>query len=360
LNRRRSIIYIGDIDNDKQRENYGIINHLEKIGFNIEIFTFKHPKLPENIIEENKYCQLTAQQIYEIINLKKIDYEMIFTLFFGLDLLISIYLKERIHLPVVTIAMASQVYRRTTEDIQFKLNKIDKVIASTNLINTYIQKINKNENLSIKTIYLGINYDLFSKKKYTKEYFAVNFTRFVPKKGIQMFLQIAKEYFNIDPNKKFLLIGDGPELNEIVDFIDNNELKNVILKSFLPYEEIPKFVGKSKIALFTFKKIKLEKKSNEFFQYDMEGIPFSIMEAMASSVPVISSNNGAINEIICNYKTGILIDKNLLEIYIKTIKKLIKNKELYYRLQKTAKKYIEKNFNQKIQMNKIVNFIFET
>jgi L-malate glycosyltransferase len=69
---------------------------------------------------------------------------------------------------------------------------------------------------------------------------------------------------------------------------------------------------------------------------DTEGLPLSIIEAMAIGIPTIATDVGGVSELIIHGKTGLLIDKDSLPELVLMIRKLIENQELREEMGKRA------------------------
>lgn len=76
-----------------------------------------------------------------------------------------------------------------------------------------------------------------------------------------------------------------------------------------------------------------------------EGMPLSLLEAMASEKAVVASNVGGIPEIIANGKNGILVESHSTEVLIKAILMLLKNKETQKKFGENARKTVLKNYD---------------
>ena len=58
-----------------------------------------------------------------------------------------------------------------------------------------------------------------------------------------------------------------------------------------------------------------------------EGLPVSVMEAMASGLPIIASNIRGNRDLVENHKGGILLSTNSVEEWRQTIKNMVKDSE---------------------------------
>jgi len=71
-----------------------------------------------------------------------------------------------------------------------------------------------------------------------------------------------------------------------------------------------------------------------------EGLPVSILEAMAAGLPVVGSNVRGINEVVCNGETGLLFASNDETDLARTIERLINNNQLRKSIASRAHYYV--------------------
>lgn len=113
--------------------------------------------------------------------------------------------------------------------------------------------------------------------------------RLSKEKNLDYVLDLAKETTNL----RFVIFGDGPEESKLKIRISTEKISNVHLLGF-----------KKDVH-------------NYYYLFDglllcshMEGTPISILEAMASGVPVFTTPVGNIPDIITDQKTGFFLTKN--------------------------------------------------
>jgi glycosyltransferase involved in cell wall biosynthesis len=144
---------------------------------------------------------------------------------------------------------------------------------------------------------------------------------FVEKKGIIYLLQAFKKLQKKGiTNIKLRLAGDGPLKSQFLEFIGNNQLKNV------------EFVGK----VYGAQKEKFFKSLDAFvlpsisLSNDMDGIPVVLMEAISYGLPIISTNISGIPEICINNYNGYLVEeKNITQLASSIIKLASQDNELF-------------------------------
>ena len=122
--------------------------------------------------------------------------------------------------------------------------------------------------------------------------------------------------------------GENPDKNKIVNYIKENKISNVKI-----IENLPNAVSYLKaFDIFVLPSIK-------------EGLPYSIIEAMAAGLPVIGTNVGGIPELLKN--NGIIIQQKNSQEMAEKIIFLINNSEKRKELGDKSEKAAKENFNLK-------------
>jgi len=118
-----------------------------------------------------------------------------------------------------------------------------------------------------------------------------------PEKNHELFLQAAAEVRKPVPDAQFLIVGDGPRRDDLAALAKQLQLTDNVV-----------FAGsRSDIAA-------LLNLSNTFvLTSHMEANPVSILEAMASGLPVVSTDVGSIGESVQHGQTGYLVPAGDLE-----------------------------------------------
>ena len=160
--------------------------------------------------------------------------------------------------------------------------------------------------------------------------------RFVDKKAPYFTILAINEALKVCPDIKLKMAGDGPLLNSC---------KNLV--TALGINESVEFLG-----VQTNEKIK--KLHEECFAYiqhsiraedgDKEGTPVGIMEAMASSLPVIATRHGGIVDVVAERESGLLCDEGDFKEMALNIIKLVKAPEEAEKMGLKGREIIENNF----------------
>lgn len=212
------------------------------------------------------------------------------------------------------------------------LEKARHVTVVSQHLSNEVQKICGERNVDL--ISMGCNIDNFGKQYYQSNYFGqgnkkiILFVgRLAEKKGVTY---LIKAMHSVDA--VLVVVGDGPlkeglmeqakELHSKVLFLGSkthNQLKDI-------YASADIFVAPSITAK----------------DGDQEGLPTTIMEAMASQIPVIASRTGGISSLIENNRNGFLCDEKNVHQLIEGINRLLQDKKLYAEFVKESYEKIKK------------------
>ncbi|MBD3342220.1 MAG: glycosyltransferase [Candidatus Lokiarchaeota archaeon] len=167
-------------------------------------------------------------------------------------------------------------------------------------------------------------------------------SRLEEKKGIYYIARCVNPVIRKFPDLdiKFIFAGDGNELKKLVDY--TRELKIEKHTSFTGYIR-----GEKKINLF------LESDIFVFPTFHGEGCPNAVLEAMAAGLPIITTNVGALEDIIIDGENGIQIEKKSEIQIIHAISLLIENEKLRKKMSYNNRDKAMKEFDVPIIFKKI-------
>lgn len=132
------------------------------------------------------------------------------------------------------------------------------------------------------------------KKPKTREHRILFLARIVREKGVFIALKAFQKVNLKFPDIIFSIVGDGEDLSEIRKIIVEEEIKNVEITGALYNSELISAFKNSSIYLFP--------------SYYGEGMPTSVLEAMAFGLPIITRPVGGLVDFFENEKMGYLID----------------------------------------------------
>jgi glycosyltransferase involved in cell wall biosynthesis len=163
----------------------------------------------------------------------------------------------------------------------------------------------------------GVDTQIFSPSSRMKEQLLVAVGRLIKKKAphisIQAFAGIANRY----PEARLEMVGDGPLADQCRALISALSLEDRIRMHGVQGRE---FVARlmQQGSLFVQHSVTAE-------NGDTEGLPVTILEAMASGLPVISTRHAGIPEVVSDGVTGLLVQENDVEAMARAIRELLDN-----------------------------------
>lgn len=89
--------------------------------------------------------------------------------------------------------------------------------------------------------------------------------------------------------------------------------------------------------------------------YPIEGQPISIIEGMAAGLPIISTNRGAIPDLVED--NGIIIEQGNIESIKQSILKLINDKDLLDRYASNSRLRFQREYTMKQYIGKIIQIL---
>jgi glycosyltransferase involved in cell wall biosynthesis len=188
------------------------------------------------------------------------------------------------------------------------------ILYSQNLIDDW--KLNKYENkISIAHRHVVDNVLFFPTVPLIERKNIIGYIgRLTNEKGILNLLNAFLLLRNKKIEVTLMIIGDGPLLSKITQFIETNNFQNkIFVKSWVPHKDLPLYYNQFKILVlpsFT------------------EGLPNVVLEAMACGTPVLCNRVGAIPDIIDNEKNGFILKNNSPDTITDAICNIMKLKDI--------------------------------
>ncbi|MGE5457136.1 MAG: glycosyltransferase [Methanococcaceae archaeon] len=175
-----------------------------------------------------------------------------------------------------------------------------------------------------------------------KEIKFLQVANFQEKKGHIYTIRVFKRLLGEYPNLRLTLVGSGQLESQIKSLcISEGINERVTFTGNLQVKEIIKHMEEADIFLHH---------SVTTESGDQEGIPTSIMEAMATGLPVISTVHAGIPELVQDGATGFLVPEKDEEAYFEKIRLAI---NIDNQMGLKAYEFINENFNLDIQTEKL-------
>lgn len=175
--------------------------------------------------------------------------------------------------------------------------------------------------------------------------------RIAKEKSIDFLINNFKDIVKKIPRAKLIIVGDGPDMKELIDLVDKNKLnRNCLFTGKVPWNEVPLYYMLSSVFVTASKS-------------ETQGL--TVIEAMAASKPVVAINDESFSLVIESYKDGILFNDD--KEYKDAIYMLYKDRKLRDKIsleaRKTANSYSDLSYAKKVLevykkvINKDSNFI---
>jgi len=218
----------------------------------------------------------------------------------------------------------------------------DKIIVVAKAQKLFLNKVEHIPNDKMQVIYNGVDINKFHPKPKDNEMknrFAIRDTCKVvgilatlrPTKGHELFLKAARKILRLVSDVKFLIVGDGPERENIKKIaFELNISANVIFAGNII--DVPQVLSLFDISVLS--------SSSE-----VETFPNALLESMAMGIPVVSTNVGAVDEIIIDGEVGFLIQPGNSEMLAEKVVVLLKDEQLRLKMGNAARKRVVEFFN---------------
>ena len=228
---------------------------------------------------------------------------------------------------------------------------VSKIIVVSEDMKTQLISIGAAEKKIVKIPY-GVNTELFKGADPGKN--EINFLsvgRFAEKKAPDKTILAFRNMCKKIKEARLFMIGDGEMLADCKELVKKlNIEKHVIFLGVLSPEEISAW----------------HKKSYCFIQHSMrsstgdsEGLPNTILEALSSGLPVISTRHAGIAEVIQNGENGFLVEEGDTDGMALFMERLAGDKNLVATMSKNARATILENYNLSDQIGKIIHLLEE-
>ena len=120
--------------------------------------------------------------------------------------------------------------------------------------------------------------------------------RFKPEKGVLNFIRAVPKILDKVPDLRFIMIGEGPQVQEVKEYININGLGDkVLIMEWIDHDLLPKYLNEISLLVLP--------------SY-AEQLPNIVLEAMACGTPVLATPVGAVPSIIKDGLTGFIMENN--------------------------------------------------
>jgi phosphatidylinositol alpha-1,6-mannosyltransferase len=230
---------------------------------------------------------------------------------------------------------------------RFVVDRAQKIIALGSFQVNLLKKLDIDES-KITVVSEGVDFSKFKdknndlinklKEKYNIGTKKVLLTvgRLVPRKGHRNVILALKEIIKIYPEIVYIIIGRGPEQENLFKLVKNLKLEEYItFTGFISDEEMIAFYHLCDVFVMP----------NTIVDGDLEGFGIVFVEANACGKPVIGGKSGGTSDIIKDRLNGFLVDPENMDEIKDKILKLLKNDDLRNRMGQYGRNLVKTEFN---------------
>jgi len=250
------------------------------------------------------------------------------------------YLKQKLpHLKLIS-TYCETIPHNNEGSVRKKLLK-QFVMANTNLFIVHTQRSKQcliKEGVpgkKIKIIRLGVDLMRFKPiKKINKPIKILFVGRLVAEKGVWQLYQVFKQLLKTNKKLSLTLAGNGPLKNKILENSQKDGIQNRIKIESVPYSQIHKIYQDHHVFVLP----SLTTKTWEE-QYGM-----ALVEAMATGLPIVTTNCGAIPEVVG--KAGLICKQNKPQEIYQTLSFLLDKPQKVSKYSKISRNRALKHFDR--------------
>lgn len=163
--------------------------------------------------------------------------------------------------------------------------------------------------------------------------------RLVPEKGPEYFLRAARGILVNFPDTLFVLVGDGPARKELEELAAALMIKNNVIFAG-QCRDMPGVYASMDIVVLPSLR---------------EGLPITILEAMAAKKPIVATRVGAIPKLISRGASGILVEPADTVGLQDAITHLLKNPQLREIYGSNGQRFVRERFSAQVMAQNYLN-----
>lgn len=175
--------------------------------------------------------------------------------------------------------------------------------------------------------------------------------RLIEKKGLRTSLRAFAAFGQRHPAAEFTIAGEGPMLEELQRLARELGIADrVTFSGFISQRELRELFQQSHIFLHP---------SETAADGNQEGVPNSMLEAMASRLPVFATTHGGIPEAIEHGVSGVLVDERDADALTNELLVAVSQPDRLSALAQNGADAVRQKFEQKAQIRRLEDYYFE-
>jgi glycosyltransferase involved in cell wall biosynthesis len=252
----------------------------------------------------------------------------------------------------VMVDMNKPAYREATQQM---LEAVKLVLVRSESLRRAVADLGCDpEKIKIQRTGIPLEEFPFRERSFPKndEWRFVQAGRLIEKKGLPVALRAFAAFLGKYPKATLTIAGEGPMLAELQTLA--RELKiagSVSLTGFISQEQLRDIYYRSDIFLHP---------SQTGRDGNQEGIPNSMLEAMANGLPVFATQHGGIPEAIENGVSGVLVPERDHEELARALLNAAQDRVFLSRIARSGAEVVRKNFDVRAQAQRLEDIYLRT
>jgi colanic acid/amylovoran biosynthesis glycosyltransferase len=245
----------------------------------------------------------------------------------------------------VLVDMEKPAYRKRTKEVLDAVRRV--FVRSESLRHAVVDLGCAEDKIDIVRTGIPLEEFPFQDRKFPTdgEWRFVQACRLIEKKGLATMLHAFTHFLTQYPKAKLTIAGEGPMLRELQELTRKLRIDNqVALPGFVSQEKLREIFYGSHIFLHP---------SETGWDGNQEGIPNSMLEAMASGLPVFATNHGGIPEAIEDGVSGILVAERDHGALAHALLATAQDLNLLARLARNGANVVRHKFDQREQARRL-------
>jgi colanic acid/amylovoran biosynthesis glycosyltransferase len=245
----------------------------------------------------------------------------------------------------VLVDMQKPAYRRATEEMLSLVKRV--LVRSDSLRQAVIDLGCAPEKIEIQRTGIPLADFPFRERPVPDngQWRLVQAGRLIEKKGLKATLRAFAKFRKEFPGARLTIAGEGPQLEELQSLARELQMDGAVnFVGFVSQEELRELFYSSHIFLHP---------SETGRDGNQEGIPNSMLEAMASGLPVFATRHGGIPEAVENSVSGILVNERDHRALGDALIDCAKDSARLVAMGRAASESVAKNFNQTEQTRRL-------
>jgi colanic acid/amylovoran biosynthesis glycosyltransferase len=252
----------------------------------------------------------------------------------------------------VTVDMNKPAYREAT---QLMLDRVKLVLVRSESLRRAVIDLGCDpRKIELQRTGIPLDEFLFRERSFPNDdqWRFVQAGRLIEKKGLPGTLRAFARFLTHYPNATLTIAGEGPLLGQLQDLArELNIDSRVSFTGFVSQEQLREIYYASHIFLHP---------SQTGHDGNQEGIPNAMLEAMASGLPVFTTQHGGIPEVVENGAAGVLVPERDHENLATALLDAAKDPGFLSRIARNGAEIVRKNFDLRAQAPRLEEIYLQT